>query len=47
MVDSFAADCPVCGETVVVTSITASCGRCAVIAGATDAREQWDNVQAL
>lgn len=46
MSGAFAADCPVCSRTVVVTGYVASCGDCAVVAGVADARD-WDNMEEL
>jgi len=47
MTGSFSADCPVCNRTVVVTGLTASCGKCGVACSATKARESWGNVETL
>jgi len=47
MSESFSADCPVCGRTIIVTGLMASCGECAIVTGASDARETFPNVEAL
>jgi len=47
MTESFSADCPVCGQRVVVTGMTASCGRCGIATSASDARKSWPNVATL
>jgi len=47
MTASFSADCPVCGRPVVVTGLHASCGACGVVCGASEARDTWENVEAL
>jgi len=39
---SFTAKCPVCGRKIVVHSLIASCGKCGVATGASDAKESWE-----
>ena len=47
MTSSYSVECPVCKRRVVVTGLTASCGTCAVVTGASDAKETWNNVEGL
>lgn len=38
----FVAKCPVCGRKIVVHSLIASCGKCGVATGASDAKDTWE-----